>query len=443
MVIFLKNQSLTTVNPGIKFGNFIKKCDEVMKNKIQLLPSGISFIDNAWGGFYRGGTYLLIGPKKSGRTLLGLQYAMECASNKEVCLYFTSMRPKDLMIQAASIDFDLQHYMNQNFIIVVRVASPTDLYEVDNPDSFLVEYLNDIVALVEQYRPNKIVFDELTPFIGFNDIGLLKEVFGQTIEGIEENGITSLFVLGDPVTPLTNSIVDALAFYSTGIIYLQKNEEEVNQIKGGTITITPNIGHPEGKFTSNYYIEPYKGVTADYHPKQTITQYATVQARETHTKYRSLADIYTEEEQFSFPNYYSENDFYLILNNQIALYKSTGQLFTVISFKLDVVAESLGLLTLTQLQNAIRLSTDKKDKICIISDKVIVLATKEEQKGINSIIAKIKSNLPSQDPGYLQNVTQYISVFAIKVDDTIQNAESIMEKILYDNGTEKNKLGIY
>jgi len=414
-----------------------------MKNKIQLLPSGIPFIDNAWGGFYRGGTYLLIGPKKSGRTLLSLQFAMECASKKEVCLYFTSMRPKDLMIQAASIDFDLQHYMNQNFIIVVRVASPTDLYEVDNPDNFLVEYLNDIVALVEQYQPNKIVFDELTPFIGFNDINLLKDVFGQTVEGIEENGITSLFVLGDPVSPITNSIVDALASSSTGIIYLQKKEDEVNQIKGGTITITPNIGHPEGKFSSNYFIEPYKGLTADFRPKQTIPSYSPTPTKETHLKYKSLAEIYTEEEQFSYPNYYSENDFYLILNNQIALFKSTGQLFTVISFKLDIVAESLGLLTLNQLQNAIRLSTDKKDKICLISNKVIVLATKEEPKGINSIIAKIKSNLPNHDPEYLQNVTQYISVYAIKVDESIVNADSIMDRILSENGTEKNKLGIY
>ena len=435
--------NLIVLNFGIKFGSYTKNCDEVMKNKIQLLPSGISFIDNAWGGFYRGGTYLLIGPKKSGRTLLGLQFAMECASKKEVCLYFTSMRPKDLMIQAASIDFDLQHYMNQNFIIVVRVASPTDLYEVDNPDNFLVEYLNDIVALVEQYQPNKIVFDELTPFIGFNDIHLLKEVFGQTVEGIEENSITSLFILGDPVSPLTNSIVDALASSSTGIIYLQKNEDEVNQIKGGTITITPNIGHPEGKFSSNYYIEPYKGLTADYRPKQTISKFTVPSTKETHQKYKSLAEIYTEEEQYSFPNYYSESDFYLILNNQIALYKSTGQLFTVISFKLDATAESLGLLTITQLQNAIRLSTEKKDKICLIDNKVIVLATKEEPKGINAIIAKIKSNLPIHDSVYLTNVTQYIAVYSIKVDERIQNADNIMDRLLSENGSEKDKLGIY
>jgi len=145
-----------------------------MKHKIQILQSGISLVDSKWGGFYRGGTYLLIGPRKSGRTLMALQYALECARQKEVCLFFTSIRPKDLMIMAASIDFDLQYYMNKNLIIVVRVAPPTELYENINRDEFLVEYLNDIVTVVDQHRPNKIVLDELTQFIEFSNLERLK-----------------------------------------------------------------------------------------------------------------------------------------------------------------------------------------------------------------------------------------------------------------------------
>ena len=414
-----------------------------MKKKIQIIPSGISLVDSAWGGFYRGGSYLLLGPRKSGRTLLGLQYAMESAGHKEVCLYFTSMRPKDLMIQAASIDFDLQHYMNQNLIIVVRVAPPSDLYEVGNPDDFLVEYLNDIVTVVEQYQPNKIVFDELTPFIGFNNINLLQDVFAHTVEAIEENGITSLFILGDPATPVANSIVDALAAYSTGVIYLQKTENEINSAQGGVMTITPNIGHTEGQFRANYFIEPYKGITVDFQPKTSNHTFQASPKSSTDIRYKSLADIDVPSENYSFSNFYSINDFYLILNNQIALFKSTGQVFTIVSFRLEQAAEKMGLLTITQLQNAIRLATDKKDKICVLSNKVIVLVTKEDQKSANSLIAKIKSNLPNNDPNYLKNIIQYISVFAVKVDETIQNADDIFQQLMDDEPKEKNKLGFY
>ena len=414
-----------------------------MKQKIQLIPSGISLVDSAWGGLYRGGTYLLIGPRKSGRTLLGLQYAMECAGQKEVCLYFTSMRPKDLMIQAASIDFDLQHYMNQNLIIVVRVAPPTDLYEVGNPDDFLVEYLNDIVTVVDQYQPNKIVFDELTPFIGFSNINLLQDVFVRTTETIEDTGITSLFIIGDPVTPLANSIVDALAAYSTGVVYLQKKENEINRSQGGIMTITPNIGHAEGQFKANYFIEPYKGITVDFRPAPKHERFSTTTTADADLKYKSLADINVPEENYSFSNLYSMNDFYLILNNQIALYKSTGQVFTIISFRLDPAAEKLGLLTLNQLQSSIRLSTDKKDKICLISNKIIVLVTKDDKKSVNNLISKITSNLPNNAPDYIKNVTQYISVYSVRVDETIQNADDIFQQLMLEEPKPQNKLGFY
>ena len=241
-----------------------------MKKKIQLINSGISIVDKAWGGFYRGGTYLLIGSRKSGRTTLGLQFAKECIRQKEVCLYFTSMRPKDLMIQAASIDFDLQYHMNQNKVIVVRVAPPTDLETVENSDEFLVEYLRDIVTVVEQYQPNKMIFDELTQFLSFKNLTLLQDVFIETTEAIENDGVTSMFILGDPATPAANSIADIIALNSTGIIYLNKDENSEG-LQSGKITITPNIGHTQGKFTANYHLEPSKGIADDYAGKSTVT----------------------------------------------------------------------------------------------------------------------------------------------------------------------------
>jgi circadian clock protein KaiC len=92
-----------------------------MRKKIQLIPSGISFVDEVWGGLYNCGTYLLVGPHKSGRTLLGLQFTQEAINQQNVCIYFTNMRPKDLMIHAASINFDLQHHMDQNRVILIRI----------------------------------------------------------------------------------------------------------------------------------------------------------------------------------------------------------------------------------------------------------------------------------------------------------------------------------
>ena len=413
-----------------------------MKRKIQILPSGISLVDKKWGGFYRGGTYLLIGPRKSGRTLIALQYALECAKQKEVCLFFTSIRPKDLMIMAASIDFDLQYYMNKNLIIVIRVAPPNELYEEVNNDDFLVEYLNDIVTVVDKHRPNKLVFDELTKFIGFSNLESLNQVFRQTTEIIEESDITSLYILGQPAAPSSRALIETLSLSATGIITLDKSDEiegeSKSETESGFITITPNVGHTEGKFTAKFFIEPYKGVTTEKTTDFSVDTPATPLKES--SEYTSLSDIEIPDEKFSVSSFYSEADFKLILNNQIALFNSTGQSFSVISFKLNDVIVNKNLLTLNQLQNAIRLSTDKKDKICVVGDKVLVLLTRGEQKSTNNLISRIKSNLPVNNETDMKNLLDNISVFAVNPNDTIDSAEDVFNKISKESFETSKKI---
>ena len=421
-----------------------------MKKKIQLLASGISLVDSAWGGFYRGGTYLMIGARKTGKTLLSLQYAMESAGQKELCLYFTSKRPKDLIIQAASINIDLQELMDQNLIIVVRVAPPNDIGNVPDADQYLVEYLNNIVTIVDQYQPSKIIFDELTPFIGFQNIDLLKDTFLKTIEAIEDFGITSLFIFGEPATQSAEQIIDAISTYGTGIIYLRNGVLSDKEYHGGKMSISPNIGHTQGKFSADYVIEPNKGVTTVAKSSSVSGVPVSIDAPGPGSsvapigrKYKSLTDIDTAGEPVTHSNYYDINDFNLLLNNQIALYKSTGQVFTILSFRLDMEAERKGLITIIQLQNAVRLSTDRKDKICILVNNVVVLITREEnQKGVKSLISKIKTNLPGNDPDFIKSVIPYISIYAVKVDENVHNANDILELLVGIESQDKNKFSL-
>src|SRR3990167_7684398 len=418
------------MNPSLRHNIWLKPVNNpnnYMRKKIQLVPSGISFIDEAWGGFYRGGTYLLVGPRKSGRTLIGLQFTKECVEQQEVCIYFTTMRPKDLMINASSIDFDLQSSMSQNKVVVVRVNSPGDASSYSEPDEYLSEYLRDIVPVIEQYQPSKLVFDEMTPFTGFNNIEKLKEAFIKTCEEIEEYGITSLFIIGEPATPSAGTIVYSLSENSTGTIHLQKKENsEEGMFAGGIITITPNVGHTEGQFSASYHIAPNKGFVTEI-SKQPSVQIGTSETKE-ESLYKSLSQIETKTENYSFTNYYDYDDFYLILNNQIAFYKSTGQTFVVVSLVLDESAVNQGLLTLSQLKNAVRLSTSKKDKICVIDNRVVVLISKEDRKNVNNLVARIKENLPVTDREYLSRVAQYISVCTLQVDDSINNADDLLKQ---------------
>ncbi|MDO8549775.1 MAG: hypothetical protein Q7S39_06455, partial [Ignavibacteria bacterium] len=124
-------------------------------------------------------------------------------------------------------------------------------------------------------------------------------------------------------------------------------------------------------------------------------------------------------------------------NNQIAYYKSTGQLFTLCSILLDEAADKQGLLTMNQLKNAVRLSVDKKDKICVMENRVVVLIINEDQKSVNNLIARIKSNLPCESKEQLNSIIQYISVFTMQVDENINSSDDLLNKIFSDKIQDK------
>ena len=226
----------------------IIKCN--IMDRINIKPSGITLVDEKWGGMYNNSSYLMIGPRKSGRSLMALQFAIESAKQKQVCLFFSSARPMELMILAASANIDLEYYMSKNLIIVVKVASPEGYVENLSNDIFRADFLADIIRIVEENKPNKIVFDELTPLIGFNDPKVLRKTYGAILEAIEDSGVTSLFIIGEPDSEKAKLLVDVLVSYSTGIIYLSKSENE--GFPQGEMTIVPYVGHNEGRFSAQY-----------------------------------------------------------------------------------------------------------------------------------------------------------------------------------------------
>lgn len=410
-----------------------------MKNKLQVFPSGNPLVDLTWGGFYRGGTYFLLGPKKSGRTIFALQFATQTVSVRETCLYFSSFRPKDLLINAAAINIDLQHYITQNLFTLVRVTPAKNIEYAKDPDSYMVEYIRDLKSVIDQYNPNKIVFDELTPFIGFKDLGLLKDTFLETIDYIEEKGITSLFVISEPVTPAANKIVSSLLNLSTGYISLEKEEGFINKRNPGTIKITPNVGHVEGEFSCSYYVEPDKGIQVDYSSEVSVQE--TSLFADKNNQYLSLADISQVQPSIIPLSFYSPDDFKLLLNNQIAYYKQTGQISTLVSVKLDEIAEKAKLLSINQLANAIRLSIDKKNKICVLRNMVLILFTKED-KDASSFIPLLLNNLFESSTQYLNKLKQYISLNSVKMDKGTHNAEEMFKQLLAADIPDEDKIGL-
>ena len=230
------------------------------ENSFQLIKSGNPLVDESWNGFYKGCTYFVIGPPKSGKTILALQFALEASSKKDSCLYLTTFKLNDLMINSSVIDLDLQNYIDQGIITLTRIADPKDFNQTVDPDSNLKDYFGDLRKLIELYSPTRIVVDELTPFIEYDNLKLFSELFLGTKNYLQERGITGLYLFRESEDSEFSKVQSVISKLSTAFIRLSKQGNSVDKSSPGIMKITPNFGHPEGKFSSKYYIEIPTGV---------------------------------------------------------------------------------------------------------------------------------------------------------------------------------------
>lgn len=234
-----------------------------MKNELAHIISGIPLVDKEWGGFYKSSSYLLVGVKKSGKSLLALQTAAESANRGEICLYFTAMRPRDIILLGASININVEELLQKGLIVLIRLAPYTDPNEQFKEGGYFDRYMSDMINLVNQYYPQFIVYDELTHFLGFDKINQMERVFKSSVEYVEDSGITSLYIVREPASPPAEKIVNALNDCVTGKILLTENVIEDSEKSEKIMTITPNVGHNQGQFSSKYFILPGKGIVLE------------------------------------------------------------------------------------------------------------------------------------------------------------------------------------
>ena len=64
-----------------------------------------------------------------------------------------------------------------------------------------------------------------------------------------------------------------------------------------------------------------------------------------------------------------------------------------------------------------------------------------EDKDARSLASKIKSNLPDDDPSYTQAISRLISIYSVKVNDEVTNAESMIAEVIKDTESKNAKPG--
>jgi len=70
------------------------------------------------------------------------------------------------------------------------------------------------------------------------------------------------------------------------------------------------------------------------------------------------------------------------------------------------------------------------------------MITKEVKDEVANLVARIKTNLPNDDPNYVKIISRLISISSVRVSDKIQNAEGMIALLLKNTSVRKDNPGI-
>lgn len=187
---------------------------EIMRKK-----SGIPGLDNMiQGGFPVPSSILLAGEPGTGKTTFAVQSLFKGARNGEIGLYITAISEPQWLVQKylSSFSFYDQALVEKGVVNFVDIGKEL----TKNPDYIL----QTIKKLIEQYRPDRVVIDPITPIEG------MLQWRGETREFIHE--LFAFLKAFESVTLITGEMSYAdiskslEAYMVDGVIVLSYPEEE-------------------------------------------------------------------------------------------------------------------------------------------------------------------------------------------------------------------------
>ncbi len=203
-------------------------------------PSGIDPIDVEWGGFYRGGSYLVYGRAASGRGLLALRFAAAGAERRQRCLFVTSERFRDLAVEASSIGWDLRRARMQGLVRLTRV--PPVVSGGEDADADVLGALRDLAALIRREKTSRVVVNDFLPFVMFRSLDRFRQAFVEFLEALDGVDSTLIIALPEPANDQSARVVEFVSTKLTGTIHVEPFAYDPGSSER-RLTLTPHMGH--------------------------------------------------------------------------------------------------------------------------------------------------------------------------------------------------------
>lgn len=178
-----------------------------------VIPSLIPSVDETWGGYRRGGSYLVHGV--SGREQIGLKFIEAGVEAGEATLIVCGNRASTLQIEAEAAGFRMRDAIDCGRLHLVRLPQMSDLRSMG--DGGIERLVHDVLRTVREKRIERVLFTDFATYAWNTSYGFFCGMFVELLDHFETTGTTTLFVLPELEDELTHAM-EFMAQYVAGVI---------------------------------------------------------------------------------------------------------------------------------------------------------------------------------------------------------------------------------
>jgi circadian clock protein KaiC len=152
----------------------------------EYVPTGIERLDTMLGGkgFYKGSSVLITGAAGTGKSSVAAQFAEKTCKSGDKCLYLVfEESPKQIIRNMRSIGIDLQSMVDRG-LLKFHATRPT-LYGLET-------HLVTIIKIVNEFRPDVVIFDPISNLITVGTIEEVKSMLTRLMDFLKNQQITTL-----------------------------------------------------------------------------------------------------------------------------------------------------------------------------------------------------------------------------------------------------------
>lgn len=171
---------------------------------------GLSCFDERYGGLYRKRAALCVGRQGSGKTLLGVQALLQSVKEGERGLMLSAWRAHDLTITTNRLGLPLADAIDKGQVILLECANLISTPTAEKgwmlpPGSFL-----ELQEIITSNSVSRVIIDTILPWVAIQPEKKLAQHVFSFVQAFERMGVTALFTLPRPVSPLAFALKNRL-----------------------------------------------------------------------------------------------------------------------------------------------------------------------------------------------------------------------------------------